>query len=312
MNRTLITILLTLIMSATAQAEFSRDFIDSHTVEKAVVGDVSIAYRVIGEGANRPKAVAIMGLGGEGAAWGDNMMRGLKAAGYEILLIDNRDTGDSSRFDAWGQPTLWWQLLKYQLGFGVTAPYSINDMAADVVAVMDERDYDGAHIIGVSMGGMIAQVVAAQYPERTASLTSIMSSTFAPHLPPPTADAESGLRNLATGDAKEDREAAMRHRGFYPESMQRHLMAIFKAGDRSPEVMGIAAPTLVIHGSEDPLVPPPHGEHTAELIDDSRFILIEGMAHNIPEDKVPEILKYLSEHIDAIENDSSGVAKLES
>ena len=83
---------------------------------------------------------------------------------------------------------------------------------------------------------MIAQVVAAQYPDRTASLTSIMSSTFAPHLPPPTADAESGLRNLATGDAKEDREAAMRHRGFYPESMQRHLMAIFKAGDRSSEV----------------------------------------------------------------------------
>lgn len=311
MNKTLITLLLTVLMSATTQAEFSRDFIDSHAVEKAEVGDILMAYRVIGEEANRPKVVAIMGLGGEGAAWGDNMMGGLEAAGYEILLIDNRDTGESSRFDAWGQPTLWWQLLKYQLGFSVTAPYSIDDMAADLVAVMDKRGYADAHIIGVSMGGMIAQVVAAQYPERTASLTSIMSSTFAPHLPPPTADAESGLRNLATGDAQEDREAAMRHRGFYPESMQRHLMAIFKAGDRSSEVMEITAPTLVIHGSEDPLVPPPHGEHTAELIDDSRFILIEGMAHNIPDDKVPEILGYLSEHIDAIENNTSTIARRE-
>ena len=312
MNKTLLTILLTLLISPAALAEFSRDFIDSHGIQKTEVGEISIAYRVIGEGANRPKVVAIMGLGGEGAAWGDNMMGGLEAAGYEILLIDNRDTGESSRFDAWGQPTLWWQLLKYQLGFSVTAPYSIDDMAADLVAVMDKRGYADAHIIGVSMGGMIAQVVAAQYPERTASLTSIMSSTFAPHLPPPTADAESGLRNLATGDAKEDREAAVRHRGFYPESMQRHLMAIFKAGDRSSEVMEITAPTLVIHGSEDPLVPPPHGEHTAELIDDSRFILIEGMAHNIPDDKVPEILGYLSEHIDAIENNTSTIAKRES
>ena len=311
MNKTLLTILLTLLISPAALAEFSRDFIDSHGIQKTEVGDISIAYRVIGEGANRPKVVAIMGLGGEGAAWGDNMMGGLEAAGYEILLIDNRDTGESSRFDAWGQPTLWWQLLKYQLGFSVTAPYSIDDMAADLVAVMDKRGYADAHIIGVSMGGMIAQVVAAQYPERTASLTSIMSSTFAPHLPPPTADAESGLRNLATGDAKEDREAAVRHRGFYPESMQRHLMAIFKAGDRSSEVMEITAPTLVIHGSEDPLVPPPHGEHTAELIDDSRFILIEGMAHNIPDDKVPEILGYLSEHIDAIENNTSTIARRE-
>ena len=311
MNKTLLTLLLTLLISPAALAEFSRDFIDSHGIQKTEVGDISIAYRVIGEGANRPKVVAIMGLGGEGAAWGDNMMGGLEAAGYEILLIDNRDTGESSRFDAWGQPTLWWQLLKYQLGFSVTAPYSIDDMAADLVAVMDKRGYADAHIIGVSMGGMIAQVVAAQYPERTASLTSIMSSTFAPHLPPPTADAESGLRNLATGDAKEDREAAVRHRGFYPESMQRHLMAIFKAGDRSSEVMEITAPTLVIHGSEDPLVPPPHGEHTAELIDDSRFILIEGMAHNIPDDKVPEILGYLSEHIDAIENNTSTIARRE-
>lgn len=312
MNKTLLTVLLTLLISPATLAEFSRDFIDSHGIQKTAVGEISIAYRVIGEGDNRPKVVTIMGLGGAGAAWGDNMMAGLKDAGYEILLIDNRDTGESSRFDAWGQPTLWWQLLKYQLGFSVTAPYSIDDMAADLVAVMDKRGYTDAHIIGVSMGGMIAQVVAAQYPERTTSLTSIMSSTFAPHLPPPTADAESGLRNLATGDAKEDREAAVRHRGFYPESMQRHLMAIFKAGDRSSEVMEITAPTLVIHGSEDPLVPPPHGEHTAELIDDSRFILIEGMAHNIPDDKVPEILGYLSEHIDAIENNTSTIAKRES
>ena len=117
------------------------------------------------------------------------------------------------------------------------------------------------------MGGMIAQVIAARFPERVVSLTSIMSTTFAPHLPPPSANAEDNLRNLAGGDAETSREQLMRDRGFYPESMERHLMAIFKSGDRTEEVGSITSPTLVIHGSEDPLVPPEHGVHTAEQVE---------------------------------------------
>ena len=109
------------------------------------------------------------------------------------------------------------------------------------------------------------------------------------------------LRNLATGEAQADREQAIRDRGFYPESMQRHLMAIFKTGDRSTEVATIAAPTLVLHGADDGLVPPEHGRHTASLIEDSRFLLIEGMAHNMPEDVIPILVSVMTAHMNRAE-----------
>jgi pimeloyl-ACP methyl ester carboxylesterase len=151
------------------------------------------------------------------------------------------------------------------------------------------------------MGGMIAQIVAAQYPEKTRSLISIMSTTNAPHLPPPTKEAEMSLRNLATGEAQEERERTIRERGFYPESMQRHLMAIFKTGDRSSEVASIEAPTLVLHGADDGLVPPEHGRHTASLIHDSRFLLIEGMAHNMPDEVIPLLVSEMTAHMNTVE-----------
>ena len=242
-----------------------------------------------------------MGLGGSNVAWGDALISGLADGGYEILLLDNRDTGASTRFDEWGQPVLWWELLKYQFGFSVNAPYTLNDMGADIAGLMEVTGYDSAHIIGASMGGMIAQIVAAKYPDKTRSLISIMSTTNAPHLPPPTDEAEMNLRNLATGEAQPEREQSIRDRGFYPESMQRHLMAIFKTGDRSAEVGTISAPTLVLHGADDGLVPPEHGEHTASLIAESRFLLIEGMAHNMPEDVIPILVSEMTAHMDRAE-----------
>jgi pimeloyl-ACP methyl ester carboxylesterase len=242
-----------------------------------------------------------MGLGGAGYAWGDAFVSALESKGIEVIVIDNRDTGESDFFSAWGQPTLWWQLLKYKLGLSVDAPYSLTEMAQDSIAVLDTAGYQRVHVAGASMGGMIAQVLAARFPERVVSLTSIMSTTFAPHLPPPTANAEGNLRDLAEGDAETSREQRMRDRGFYPESMERHLMAIFKSGDRTEEVGTITSPTLVIHGSEDPLVPPEHGIHTAEQVEGARFVLVEGMGHNLPEALHPQIIGLISGHIDAAE-----------
>jgi pimeloyl-ACP methyl ester carboxylesterase len=218
-----------------------------------------------------------------------------------VLILDNRDTGASTRFDEWGQPVLWWELLKYRFGFSVNAPYTLNDMAADIAGLMDKVGYEDAHIVGASMGGMIAQIVAARYPEKTRSLISIMSTTNAPHLPPPTKEAEMNLRNLATGEAQEERERSIRERGFYPESMQRHLMAIFKTGDRSNEVAGIGTPTLVLHGADDGLVPPEHGRHTASLIQGARFSLIEGMAHNMPDEVIPLLVAEMTGHMDTVD-----------
>jgi len=299
--RIFLTCLITLCLPLIGKAEYSRTYLDSYPLQMAAVGELDIAYRIVEPDPDKPKAVVIMGLGGSNVAWGDALISGLANGGYEILLLDNRDTGASTRFDEWGQPVLWWELLKYRLGFSVNAPYTLNDMGDDIAGLMDIVGYDKAHIVGASMGGMIAQIVAAQYPEKTRSLISIMSTTNAPHLPPPTDEAEMRLRNLATGEAEPDREQSIRDRGFYPETMQRHLMAIFKTGDRSDAVATIVAPTLVLHGADDGLVPPEHGRHTASLIQESRFLLIEGMAHNMPEDIIPLLVDEMTGHMDAVE-----------
>ena len=299
--RIFLTCLITLCLPLIGKAEYSRTYLDSYPLQMAAVGELDIAYRIVEPDPDKPKAVVIMGLGGSNVAWGDALISGLANGGYEILLLDNRDTGASTRFDEWGQPVLWWELLKYRLGFSVNAPYTLNDMGDDIAGLMDIVGYDKAHIVGASMGGMIAQIVAAEYPEKTRSLISIMSTTNAPHLPPPTDEAEMRLRNLATGEAEPDRERSIRDRGFYPETMQRHLMAIFKTGDRSDAVASIVAPTLVLHGADDGLVPPEHGRHTASLIQESRFLLIEGMAHNMPEDIIPLLVDEMTGHMDAVE-----------
>ena len=287
-------------VSAAAQADYSRLYFDHMPAATTHSEGTDITYRIFNRGEENPKLLLIMGLGGAGAAWGDAFLQALEFEGFEVIVIDNRDTGSSAMFTEWGKPTLWWQLLKYELGFSVDAPYDLNDMAADSVAVLDDAGYDRVHVMGVSMGGMIAQVLAARYPERVASLTSIMSTTFAPHLPPPTSAAEGNLRSLAEGDAEASREEAMRNRGFYPESMERHLMAVFRTGDRTKEVQMIDKPTLVIHGSEDPLIPPEHGVHTAEQIQGAKFVLVEGMGHNLPEPFHPQIIGLMSEHINKV------------
>ena len=306
--KTIVLGLLLILAAPWVSAEYSRSYIESHPLQTVAVNGIEMAYRIVGENADSPKVVVIMGLGGSNLVWGDTLIKGLEEGGYQLLMFDNRDVGGSTRFDDWGQPTLWLQLIKQKLGLPVNAPYTLDDMAADTVGLMDQLGYEDAHIIGTSMGGMIAQVVAAQYPQRTRSLISIMSSTGARHLPWPTRGAESSLRNLAEGDAAAERDAMMRARGFFPDSMPRQLMAIFKSGDRSDDVASIQASTLVMHGADDPLVPPPHGVHTAELIEGSEFVLLENMAHDMPENVLPELISRMRGHMDKVEALSAGSA----
>ncbi len=300
MKKIILGLLLTL-AAPLVSAEYTRTYIESYPLQTASVNGLEMAYRVVGKNPESPKVVIIMGLGGSNVVWGDTLVKGLVEGGYELLMFDNRDVGGSTRFDDWGQPTLWLQLIKQKLGLPVNAPYTLDDMAADTVALMDHLGYRDAHIIGTSMGGMIAQVVAAQYPQHTRSLISIMSSTGARHLPRPTRGAEGNLRELAAGDAAAERDAMMRARGFFPESMPRQLMAIFKTGDRSEDVAGIQASTLVLHGVDDTLVPPLHGVHTAELIQGSEFVLLEDMGHNMPETVLPELISRMRGHMDKVE-----------
>ena len=290
-------LLFLMVTSVSAWAEFSREYLDQQPLEVAPANGISVAYRSLGD-PEQPAIVMIMGLGASHVVWGDALVQGLEASGYRVILLDNRDTGGSTRFDDWGQPTVWWQLLKRQMGFEVDAPYTLNDMAADTVAVMDVLDINNAHIVGASMGGMIAQVVAAQYPQRTRSLVSIMSTTGSPQLPPPSAEASESLLGVTTDDgAAAERREAMVARGFYPQSMGRQMMAVFKAGDRSDAVVTITAPTLVVHGAEDTLLPPPHGAHTAQLIGGSELVVYDSMGHNIPDEVLPKLLQKMTLHM---------------
>jgi len=276
-----------------AKGEFSRTYIDQFALSSTHKSGVKISYKVLGQ--SDQTVVLIMGLGSSHILWGDSFIKGIVDANYKVVLVDNRDTGESEKFTEWGEPTIWWQFLKNYLGLNVDAPYLLEDMAKDIIAVMDELELEKAHIVGASMGGMIAQILTAQHPDRVTSLTSIMSSTGAKHLPPPSSDSNKRLKALAGGDLDQsNRFAAM---GFEPAAVPRQLMAIIKAGDRSQEVASIKVPTLVLHGANDSLIPPAHGEHTASLIKNSRYILFEGMGHNLPDAVLPDLIRELTAHL---------------
>jgi pimeloyl-ACP methyl ester carboxylesterase len=280
-----------------AQDEIKR-YTENYPLETTQANGIRVAYKVIGQPTDTP-VLLIMGLGASHRLWGDDFVKGIVDQGYRVVLFDNRDVGESQRFDAHGQPWMWWQFLRNQIGFGVDAPYSLNDMADDSVALLDALDIDDAHIVGASMGGMIAQVIAARHPTRTRSLISIMSTTGAPHLPPPSAEAGARLQDAASGEG--DRNEYLRSMGLHTEAIPRQMLAIMDRGDRSEEVKTIKVPTLVLHGADDGLLPPPHGEHTASLITGSELVIFEGMGHNMPAEVMPEILKNMLEHMRGVD-----------
>ncbi len=296
LQRLVITLFVLLTCAGPAAAGFSREFLDKQPLLVAPANGIELAYREVGA-ADAPPVILIMGLGASHVVWGDDFVNGLRDKGYRVLLFDNRDVGKSTRFEEWGQPTIWWQFLKRSIGFEVDAPYTLNDMAADTVALMDTLEIPEAHVAGASMGGMIAQVVAARYPNRVLSLTSIMSTTGNPDLPLPSDEASNSLQSLAEGDKDDEAMAEYLHRGFYPSAMPRQLMAIMKTGDRSEEVSTIKVPSLVLHGEEDTLLPPAHGRHTARLIVGSKMVVYPGMGHNMPDEVVPQILAEMADHI---------------
>ena len=295
MRPLLITLLL--LFSGPALTDFSSSFLTQQPLERVQANDIEIAYRQYGNPEHTP-VIMIMGLGGSHIAWGDAMVRELVAREFRVILFDNRDTGGSTRFDEWGQPTIWWQMLKLQFGFQVDAPYTLDDMVLDTLGFMDALQFEQTHIVGISMGGMIAQAFVSRYPERTLSLVSIMSSSGADHLPPPSDEALGGINDMADpSDEQQRRETESR--GFYADAIPRQLMAIFHSGDRSGIVARITRPTLVIHGAEDQLLPLAHGLHTAELIPNADLQVYENMAHNLPTALIPDLVRRMANHMRA-------------
>jgi len=274
---------------------------------------IEIEYEVFGPETGQPM-VLIMGLGAQMILWRDDFCQMLVDRGYRVIRFDNRDIGRSTWLDHLGVPNVMALMTAAASGQPAEAPYRLADMAADTAGLLDALGIERAHIVGASMGGMIAQTFAIQYPQRTLSLTSIMSTTGDPGLPPPRPDAISVLlapqptsreeaiergvfifRTIGSPkyfDEAEIRELAARSfdRGVNPAGVMRQLAAILASGNRTEALRKVEAPALVIHGRIDPLVPFPAGEATARALPRAELLAFDDMAHDMPRPLWPEMV----------------------
>jgi pimeloyl-ACP methyl ester carboxylesterase len=281
---------------------------------------IDLCYEIFGDAGAEP-ILLIMGLGAQMIHWDDDFCRQLAARGFRVIRFDNRDIGKSSKLSG-GKRLTPLELLKLRfLKIPVAAPYRLRDMAEDTIGLMDALGINTAHLVGASMGGMIAQEVAISFPQRVRSLTSIMSTTGNPKVPPPTREATAVLmapppaskedyfarfantwKVLRVGSFPEDealdRSRAERtfERGLNPAGVGRQLRAILASGSRKERLASVRAPTLVIHGTVDPLVHPMGGKDTAASIPGAKLLMIEGMGHALPIPMWPQVIDAIDKH----------------
>jgi pimeloyl-ACP methyl ester carboxylesterase len=279
------------------------------------VGDIEIAYETFGDPAD-PAVLLVMGLATQMIAWHEEFCRGLASRGFHVIRFDNRDVGRSTAMKGAHVPTL----KELALRTKSAAAYTLEDMAGDAIGLLDELGIERAHIVGASMGGMIAQTIAFTYPERVLSLVSIMSNTGhrwtgQPRLttyrvllgrPPRERDAYVehvlkvysviGSPGFDRDEAETRKMAALSYdRGINPAGSGRQLGAINASGDRTPRLKEIRVPTLVIHGTKDKLVSPSGGRATAKAIPGAKLLTIEGMGHDLPRGAWPRIIDGIAE-----------------
>jgi pimeloyl-ACP methyl ester carboxylesterase len=281
---------------------------------------IDICYDIFGDAKAEPMLL-IMGLGAQMVLWDDAFCEKLAERGFRVIRFDNRDIGQSSKMTG-GKKLTSFELLKLRLlKIPIAAPYKLYDMAVDTIALMDALSIRRAHLVGASMGGMIAQEIAITFPERVLSLTSIMSTTGNPKVPPPSREAAAMLmapppktredyiarfqqtwKMLRVGSFPEDealdvsRAERSYARGLNPAGVGRQLRAILASGSRKARLAQVKAPTLVIHGTVDPLVRPEGGKDTAASVPGARLLMIEGMGHAIPIPMWPQVIGAIDAH----------------
>ena len=269
-----------------------------------------------------PAMLLIMGFGAQLTLWPDELVDALASEGFRVIRYDNRDIGLSHKFDGVKAPGIVKMTLMSKIGLTARVPYTLADMAADGIGLLDALGIDKAHIVGASMGGMIAQHVAAKYPDRCLSFTQVFSTTGNPKLP---AAKKEALQALITRPKSDSEEALVEHgimlartigspaypspedrlreralnsvrRSFYPQGPTRHLSAIVADGDRRPMLRDISVPTLVLHGENDPLVPCEGGRDTADCIPGAKLKTIPGWGHDLPLALVDELSREIAGH----------------
>ena len=283
---------------------------------QARANGITLEYDIHGPDGGEP-TLLIMGLGAQMTRWPQAFVDVLAERGLRVIRFDNRDVGLSEKIEAGGVPDLAKIMGALMQGQKPEVPYLLDDMAADAVGLLDALDIPRAHIVGASLGGMVAQLVAADYPQRVLSLTSIMSTTGNRELPPakpeaiavlnnrgpdPRTDLDGYLAHAVTGartigspgypaDDAGVRERSLNdfRRSYYPVGFARQYAAAAASADRRPKIAGITAPTVVIHGDGDPLVPVEGGRDTAENIPGAELRIVAGMGHDFPPQLFSEI-----------------------
>jgi len=281
---------------------------------------IRIEYDTFGDRSS-PALLLIAGNGAQLLVWESDFCESLVKAGFFVIRFDNRDSGLSTKFDRAGIPDMMAAYQAAMAGKTVETPYSLEDMADDSVGLLDALGISKAHICGASMGGMIAQVIACRHPQRVLSLTSIMSTTGNPDLPQAKPETIAMLLAAAPSDRRgyvehnmniwrkiwspgfpfeEERARTFMEnsydRSYCPQGMIRQNIAIIAAGNRRPLLAAIKAPTLVIHGSADPLIPVEGGKDTAQAIPGAHLLIIQGMGHDMPRGAWPEIANAMAHH----------------
>ena len=264
----------------------------------------------------------VMGLGAQMTLWPDELVAALVGDGFRVIRYDNRDIGLSQKFEGKRAPSPPVQVLRKKIGFPAKVPYTLKDMADDGIGLLDALGIARAHIVGASMGGMIAQLMAVHHGERLASLTSIMSTTGNGKLPQAEKHAIDALvapiqsmeeeslvahglniaKNIGSPgfpfDPEQQRERVLLNmrRSVYPAGLPRQLAAIIDDGCRRSRLASVTVPTLVMHGEADPLVKLEAGEDTAKHISGARLVTIPGWGHDLPIALIPRIASEIAGH----------------
>jgi len=290
-------------------------------MSKVNANGIQIEYETFGNASGRP-LLLIIGLGEQLNHWDEDLCRDLAEHGYYVIRFDNRDVGLSTKFEEAGEPDLMDLFGKLSRGEKIKPPYTMEDMADDAVGLLDALGIRKAHLCGMSMGGMIAQTITTRHPSRVLSLTSIYSTTGNPELPQPKPE----VMGLLITPPPVEREACIEHmfkvfkaiagpgfpmdeewtrrisaesydRCFYPQGITRQLVAIWTQDNRVPALASVKVPTLVVHGTDDPLVSVEGGKETARAIPGAQLMLIEGMGHDLPHGGAwPRIIDALKAH----------------
>jgi len=294
---------------------------------QAQANGITIEYESFGR-AGDPTVLLIMGLGGQMTMWPVAFCKGLAERGFRVIRFDNRDIGKSTHLTNLGTPNVPEAMMKLMSGQPFAAPYHLEDMAQDAAALLDALGIENAHIVGASMGGMIAQIVAAKHPKHTRSLVSIMSTTGNRSLPQAKPEAMAALMTPPASDSREDRIAAgmkvwrvigspgypatddelreavtreIDRVPYDPAGFARQFVAIVAATPRNDILKSVTCPALVIHGAADPLVPVEGGKDTAASIPGAQLTIVPGMAHDFTDALVPIYLEHVGAFVTRVE-----------